>query len=445
MLCRAPFGQSPYTFGTVTRLVNHFDSMTRRQAIRSLLGATGVVSAFVGKRAEAAQPRNSHEAPRRVLEPFVIDFPQEALDDLHRRIDEMRWPEMPFGTGWAAGTNDSVLRELADYWRHDYDWFRIQTDLNELTHLRGPIGGDRLHCVVYEPPEQRTAEAPFPLLLLHGWPGSFHEFGAAAQRLAAGIDGEDGFNVVVPSLPGFGFSDPPSTPGIGPDRIAQRLHALMLELGHTRYGVQGGDWGAIIGTQMARMYPEAIAGLHLNFVSAAPPPPDGVDPTPEEISYREARARFQGNETGYSRIQATRPQTLAYAQLDSPVGWLAWMLEKYWAWAEHGEDLWETFSREDILTTAMLYWLPARILSASRLYFETSNAPPGSRVGGRVEVPTGYARFPSEPWGPPPEVVERTYNLVHYSQPSRGGHFPALEQPVIWSREVSRFFSGLRA
>ena len=149
-------------------------------------------------------------------------------------------------------------------------------------------------------------------------------------------------------------------------------------------------------------------------------------------------------ETGYSRIQGTRPQTLTYAQQDSPVGWLAWVLEKYWAWSEHGDDLWETFSRDDILTTAMLYWLPGRILSAARLYYESSNPLPGSRVVGRVEVPTGYTRFPAEPWAPPRNVVERTYNLVHYSEPLHGGHFPALEQPVLWSGEVSRFFSSLR-
>ena len=383
-----------------------------------------------------------------VLRPLSIDFSAEAIDDLHRRIDRFRWPEMPFDTGWAAGTSESVLRELVTYWREEYDWFEVQRRLNQLTHLKGPVGGEGLHCVVY-PRAGEDADggdeggSDFPLLLLHGWPGSFHEFHEAAPRLAAGARGSGGFEIVVPSLPGFVLSDPPAERGMDPTRIARRLHALMTELGHERYGVQGGDWGAIIGTQMARLFPDAVVGLHLNFVASAPPPPDGVDPSAEEVAYREARTRFQAEETGYSSIQGSRPRTLAYAQQDSPVGWLAWVLEKYWAWSDHGDDLWQTFSRDDIITTALLYWLPGTILSAARLYYETFNPVRDERVGGRVEVPTGYARFPAEPWSPPREVVERTYDLVHYSEPPRGGHFPALEQPQIWTEEVRSFFMSL--
>ena len=393
---------------------------------------------------------NPRQSP--TLQPFTIDFSREAVEDLHRRIDRFRWPEMPFDTGWTAGTDDEVLRELVDYWRNDYDWFAVQGRLNELTHLKGPVEGEGLHCVVYRGgggSGSATSAATddgdsFPILLLHGWPGSFHEFHDAAPRLASGIGESEGFDVVVPSLPGFVFSDPPTERGMDPTRIAERLHALMRELGYERYGVQGGDWGGIIGTQMARLFPDALVGLHLNFVASAPPPPEGVEPSPEEVAYREARARFSDSETGYSSIQGTKPRTLAYAQQDSPVGWLAWMLEKYWAWSDHGDDLWDTFSRDDILTTAMLYWMPGRILSAARLYYETFNPVSSRRVGGRVEVPTGYARFPAEPWAPPLEVVERTYNVVHYTEPDRGGHFPALEQPEIWSEDVGRFFSGLR-
>ncbi len=395
------------------------------------------------------------------LRPFTIDFSEEAIEDLHRRIDRFRWPEMPFDTGWSAGTSEEVLRELVNYWRNDYDWFTVQDRLNGLTHLEGPIEGDGLHCVVYRrnrggadgapgganaggPPATSDASDDFPLLLLHGWPGSFHEFPEAAPRLAGGIGGSGGFDVIVPSLPGFVFSDAPTERGMDPTRIAERLHALMLELGYERYGVQGGDWGGIIGTQMARLFPEALVGLHLNFVASAPPPPEGVEPSPEEVAYREARARFSDTESGYSSIQGTKPRTLAYAQQDSPVGWLAWTLEKYWAWSDHGDDLWDTFSRDDVLTTAMLYWMPGRILSAARIYYETFNPVGGRRVGGRVEVPTGYARFPAEPWAPPLEVIERTYDVVRYSEPSEGGHFPALEQSGIWSEDVSAFFSELR-
>lgn len=430
-------------------------SPTRREAIRALIASAGAMAAGRGRplgselSALSADP-DERQRPgvgrQEVVEPFRIDFPASAIEDLHRRLDQVRWPQMPFDTAWSAGTNDGVLRELVAYWRDQYDWFAVQARLNELSHLRVGVEGERVHCVVYEADTSTRARGAFPLVLLHGWPGSFHEFGAAAPRLASGDAGDRAFDVVVPSLPGFVFSDPPSEPGMGPGRIAERLHGLMRALGYDRYGVQGGDWGSIIGTQMARRYPDAVVGLHLNFVASAPPPPDGVEPSPDEQAYREARARFQADETGYSGIQGTRPQTLAYAQQDSPLGWLAWMLEKYWAWTDHGDDLWDTFERDDVLTTAMLYWLPGRVLSAARIYYETSNPVDRSAsLGGRVEVPTGYARFPREPWAPPREVVERTYNLARYSEPPRGGHFPALEQPEIWSTEVAGFFSTLGA
>lgn len=414
--------------------------MNRRDALRSL---TGLLAAL-GAGATRVPPLRAAPIGRgpgaRTLEPFEVRFGPKRIEDLHRRIDAMRWPEIPFETGWAAGTDEGVLRELVDYWRGGYDWFAVQREMNRLEHLRGPVEGEQLHCVVYRGANS-TGRAP--LLLLHGWPSSFWEFHRAAPLLARGAGGAPGRDVVVPSLPGFVFSEAPRRPGMDPTRIAGRLHLLMRELGFQRYGVQGGDWGAIIGTQMARLQPRAVVGLHLNFVSSAPAPPDGAAPSEAEQEYRRRRARFQGEETGYSAIQGTRPQTLAYALQDSPVGWLAWMLEKYWAWSDHRGDLWSTFRRDDLLTTAMLYWLPGSILSASRLYYETSYRRAGDAPRGRVEVPTGYARFPAEPWSPPRDVVERTYNLVHYSEHPRGGHFPALEQPEAWSAEVARFFAAL--
>jgi epoxide hydrolase len=415
--------------------------MSRRRMLRSLVaGAAGLMTVTPG----SPFVPDSRATPSRrrplALDPFEIRFPPEAITDLHRRIDAMRWPEMPFETGWDSGTDIQVLRELTEYWREEYDWFSVEDELNRLQHLRGPIEGENLHCVLYE----GEGSAPrTPLLLLHGWPSTFLEFTEAAPGLLSASSGRSGFDLVVPSLPGFGFSDPPSQPGMNIGRIADRLHLLMLELGYERYGVQGGDWGAIVGSQMARRHPESLVGLHVNFVAGAPLPPDGEPMSAEEVSYREARERFQAEETGYSSIQGTRPQSLAFAQHDSPVGWLAWMLEKYWAWSDHDGDLWSTFTRDQILTTAMLYWLPGRILSAARIYQEAFSGPPGSVLAGRIEVPTGYARFPAEPWGPPREVVERSHNLVHYSEHPQGGHFPALEQPVRWADDVGEFFRSL--
>ncbi len=213
----------------------------------------------------------------------------------------------------------------------------------------------------------------------------------------------------------------------------------MQELGYERYGVQGGDWGAIIGTALASKHPEAVTGLHLNFSIGGAPPADGKM-SEAETEWRTFRQGFDREETGYSRIQGTRPQSLAYAQQDSPVGFLAWMLEKFWVWTDHGDDLWDTVDRDWLLTNAMLYWLTGRVLSAARIYYEMSHmteplfVPP-------IEVPTAYAKYPGEAWAAPREVVERTYNLVHYTEAPAGGHFAAMEQPEFFARDVAAFFA----
>jgi len=371
--------------------------------------------------------------------PFRIEFSERAIVDLHRRIDATRWPELGYDAGWTTGTNDGVLRDLVRYWRRDYDWFAVQGRLNGLAHLRGPIDGEELHCVVYSGP---GAERRLPLLLLHGWPGSFVEFLDAAELLAAGVDSSPGFDLVVPSLPGFAFSEAPRAGGLHPGRIAERMHALMQTLGFARYGVQGGDWGGIIGPALAQRHPEAVVGLHVNFgtarLTAAPDDELGE----AERAYRERRRRFDAEETGYSRIQGTRPQTLAYGLHDSPVGLLAWILEKFWVWSDHGDDLWETFDRDRLLTNVMLYWLTGSVLSASRIYYETAHMTE-PLLDGPVTVPTAYARFPGEPFNPPREAMARAFNLVRYSEPPRGGHFAAMEQPTLFAADVAAFFGGL--
>ena len=369
------------------------------------------------------------------LRPFRIEFTKRAIADLYRRIDATRFPEVTIDEGWQAGTNDGALRELVRYWRHEYDWFAQQERLNQLTHVRGPVDGEELHAVLYTGP---GSERRIPLLLIHGWPGSFVEFLEAAPLLAAGVDGSPGYDLVVPSLPGFGFSEAPRQPGMHPGVIAERLHGLMQELGYERYGVQGGDWGGIIGTALALQRPEAVRALHLNFALSGPPPADG-EMGAEERAYREEQERFQATETGYSRIQGTRPQTLAYAQQDSPVGLLAWILEKFWVWSDHGDDLWETLDRDAVLTNVMMYWLTGTVLSAARIYYEMSRSG-GAFLADRVEVPTGYARYPGEPWAAPTEVLKRRYHLVRVTEPARGGHFASLEQPQIYAADVGSFF-----
>ena len=374
--------------------------------------------------------------------PFRIGFSDRAIEDLHRRIEDTRWPDVGWDTGWGTGTNDSVLRDLVRYWRSDFDWRTQEAALNARAHVRGVIDGDEMHAMLMTGP---GSERRMPVLFIHGWPGSFIEFMDAGERLSKGVDGAPGLDVVVPSLPGFGFSDTPRAAGLHPGRIAERLHLLMRELGYERYGLQGGDWGGIIGTALARQHPEAVIGLHLNFSAGGPPLPEGAQASEAEQAYRAFRQQFEVEETGYSRIQGTRPQTLGYALNDSPVGLLAWILEKFWAWADHGEDLWDRLDRDRLLTNVTLYWLTGHILSASRIYYEMLHAT--EHVLGRIpdSVPVGYAKFPAEPWAAPREVMERIGNVVHYSEPARGGHFAAFEEPELFASDVSRFFGGLHA
>lgn len=374
-----------------------------------------------------------------LMQPFQVAFPKEVVDDLRDRVRRTRWPDLPFDRGWERGTDLTTLRDLATYWAEEFDFEDMEERLNRLHHLRGPIEGENLHCVVYE----GLGDQRLPLLLLHGWPGSFVEFLTAAELLTSGSDA--GFDVVVPSLPGFALSDPPHEPGMHGGRIAQRLHALMGELGYDRYGVQGGDWGSIIGTALALQQPESVVGLHLNMVAGAPQVPEGETPSSAEQEFLAFRDQWDPEHTGYNVIQSSRPLSLVYAQNDSPVGLLAWILEKLWAWSDHGDDLddlWQTFDRDLVLTNVMLYWWPPRVLSAASIYYEMAHSN-WSFLKGRVEVPTGYSRFPEEPWRPPRDMVERKWNLVHYTEQPRGGHFAAMEQPELFATDVAAFFSSL--
>lgn len=373
--------------------------------------------------------------------PFRIEFGTRAIEDLHRRLDATRWPAIPFPTGWDAGADDGVLRELVGYWRTRFDWFAVQDRLNRLPHVRAPIDGpgdEELHAVVLA----RGGAPRVPVVLLHGWPGSFLEFLPAAEALVKDSSEGPGLDLVIPSLPGFGFSDAPRAPGMHPGRIAERIHGLMRLLGYDRYGVQGGDWGAIIGARLARQHPEAVLGLHLNF-PAGLVPLEGTTPSAEELAYAERVTHWAEQEGGYSHIQRTKPQTLAYGLVDSPVGLLAWILEKFWRWSDHGDDIWATFDRDDLLANVTLYWLTGTALSSARTYYERAHEDPPHRPAGRVEVPTAFASYAREPWAAPRSMLERSFNLVRWTDQPRGGHFAALEQPELFAVDVRTFFTGL--
>ena len=369
--------------------------------------------------------------------PFRIEFTQRSIDDLHRRLDATRWPQLPFSTGWDAGTDDAAMTELVRYWRREFDWFGWQRRFNEHAHVRGPMGTDEEMHAVLIAGARADGLARVPLLLMHGWPGSFIELLPAAERLAA-----KGFDVVVPSLPGFGFSDAPRAPGAHPGYVAERMHLLMRDLGYARYGVQGGDWGAHIGARMARAHAEAVAGLHLNFPAGLVARETDTEPSAVEADWERRMAAFRDREGAYSRLQRTKPQTLAYALLDSPVGLLAWVLEKFHGWTDHRGDLFDAVDRETLLANVTLYWLTGTALSSARLYYEAEHETPPF-VTARCEVPTAFARYPGEPWEVPREVIERSYHLVRWTELDRGGHFAALEQPEPFAEDVAGFFGAL--
>lgn len=364
-------------------------------------------------------------------ERFIVDFEAELISDLHRRLDSVRWPEHGFDAGWRMGMDQAILRDLVGYWRHQFDWSSICEELNALEHRVVDLAGERLHYVMYR---AGPSDAP-AILALHGWPGSFVEFMDAAPLLR-----DAGYQVIVPSLPGFALSDPPRRPGLHGGLIADRLHQLMQHLGYDRYGVQGGDWGSVIALAMANRWPDSVAGVHVNLIPGSPQPPQDVEPDEEESSWRAWRDGFNRSELAYYDLQATKPDVLAYGLTDSPVGLLAWILEKFWAWGGHGGDLWSVFDRDRVLANVMLYWLPNRVQSSARIYYEMENAV-APIIGGWVETPTGYLRTPAEPWGPPRVVAERVANIVHYTESPVGGHFAAMEQPRAWATDVEGFFA----
>src|SRR5579885_3505562 len=310
------------------------------------------------------------------LRPFTLSVSQEVLDDLHERLRRTRFPGEVPGSGWTYGTNLAYLRELVAYWIERYDWRRHEAALNAMPQFLTEVDGTTLHFVH----TRGRGPQPLPLLICHGWPGSFYEMagvlGPLTDPAAHGGNPEDAFDVVVPSLPGYGFSPDPARPGVSPAAIAEMFTSLMRDtLGYERFALQGGDWGSIITTRIAASHPEAVVGLHLNF-GGGRAPAAGEQILDEEAAFREAAQRQQPEETGYSAIQGTRPQTLAYALTDSPAGLAAWIVEKFRVWSG-GDDVEQHFSKDQLLTNIMIYWVTGCIGSSVRLYYEARHAVAG--------------------------------------------------------------------
>ena len=370
--------------------------------------------------------------------PFEIHVSDEVLDDLRRRIEQTRWPDEIPGMGWELGVELSYARELADYWAHGFDWRAREATLNrELPGFKCTLDGLDIHfarvaggvnAVVNGGARSRRPA----LMLIHGWPSSFAEMAKIAPLLA------DGFDVVVPSLPGHGFSSIPRTAGFGVDECAELLIRLMKEvLGHERFIVHGGDRGAFIATSMAHIDPKAIAGIHL-------PLPLGIlgegdEATEEEAAFAATTAKWLVEEGGYSAIQSTRPQTLSYAMHDSPVGTMAWIIEKFRVWSDCDGDIESRFSRDELLTNVTIYWVTQTLRSSAHWYWERRIRPPAGSRPVRIDVPTGVAMFPKEVMRTPRSAVARKYDLRHWTSMASGGHFPAYEEPDALVADIREF------
>lgn len=374
------------------------------------------------------------------IDPFTVSIPDPVLTDLRERITRTRWPDAAPGEAWSQGVEVGYLRELLEYWADGYDWRAAERSLNRYRHFTAEVDGVRVHFVHHR--SDSGSGDRLPLILTHGWPSTFAEMLGLVDRLG------DRFDLVVPSLPGYVFSQRPARVGVDRRYVAGMWHRLMQGLGYERYGACGGDFGAGIATHMALMEPERMIGIHLSTPELAPYDGPGAAPlTPEEQAYLAQVERWEQTERGYSAVQSTRPQTLGYGLNDSPAGLAAWVLDKWRSWSDSGGDLNATFGRDSLLTMLTLWWATDSITSSMRDYYD--NRWHGTPIGpqDRVRVPTAMAVFANEfvSEGRVPRAwYERLYQVERWTVFEHGGHFAAMEQPELLAGDIAEFFRLLR-
>src|SRR6516162_2502296 len=380
------------------------------------------------------------------IEPFSPPFWQPAVDDLRERLVHTRWIDEIPGSGWQYGFSLEFLKELCRYWGDSFDWKAQVAKISSLRHYRFTHHGMGIHFI-HEPSREKN---PLPIVVTHGWPGSFLEMVGLIPLLtnpaAYGGDACDSFDVVVPSLPGYGYSDCPSRAGMNMWRIADLWAALMREVGYERFAAQGGDFGAGVSTALGLRYRDRIIGIHLNYLPGSYQPylPSQAKLATAEQEFLKERTRWFEQNGAYAHIQRTHPQTAAYGLNDSPAALAAWILEKFRDWSDCNHDLWSRFTRDELLANVTLYWMTQTIHSSFRLYWEGARAPMQFERGDFVSVPCAIARFPKEAPFPPREYVERGYDVKRWTEMPRGGHFAAAEEPQLLAEDIRSFFRRLR-
>jgi pimeloyl-ACP methyl ester carboxylesterase len=385
------------------------------------------------------------------MAPYLVEIPQNVLDDLSLRLANARWVDDFANDDWRYGANVAYLKELVDHWRHRYDWRRTEARINALPNFRTEIDGVPIHYIHV----RGNGPAPLPLMLNHGWPWTFWDYqkliGPLSDPASHGGDPADAFEVIAPSLPGFGFSSPLTKTGANFWTTADLWVSLMAELGHDRFATQGADWGALVSAQLGHKYAARLIGLHVQLLSplgfftgergSAP-----EDFAPEEQHYQARNARFGTQESGYMHLQSTKPQTPSVALNDSPIGLLAWIVEKRRTWSDCHGDVETRFSKDDLIDTVMIYWLTGTFATSARYYYEARNSPwqPSHDRMPRVEAPTAVAVFPSEVVLHARAWAERTYNVKRWTVMPAGGHFGPMEEPALLIDDLRAFFRCYR-
>ena len=381
------------------------------------------------------------------VKPFTIAVENSVLDDLRQRLADTRWPDEIPNTGWDYGSNLTYIKELVDYWRTDFDWRAQEAELNAFNHFKSEVDGLDIHFIH----EKGKGPNPIPLIITHGWPSCFFEMTKIIPLLADpashGGDAADSFDVVAPSLPGFGFSDHAQDRGMEVQRVAGMWNKLMTQnLGYPKFGAQGGDIGSGVTARLGFAHSDTLYGIHLTSITRPTPylGPGSKPVTDAEQALITQRDKWFQDEGGYNHIQGTKPQTLAYGLNDSPVGLAAWIVEKYRTWSDCGGDVEKSYTKDELLTIVTIYWVTQTISSSTRMYFENQKHLWTMEKDQKVPTPAGMAMFPQEISKPPREWGERSYDVRRWTEMASGGHFAALEEPQLLAEEVRAFFRDFR-
>jgi pimeloyl-ACP methyl ester carboxylesterase len=376
------------------------------------------------------------------MKPFKIEIVPDQIEDLKIRLLKTRWPDEIKGSGWEYGTNLSYLKELCDYWSHGFSWPAQEQLLNQLGHFKTEGDDINLHFIY----QKGRGVKNLPLLLIHGWPDSFYRFIKLIPLLTEPDDNGVAFDVIIPSIPGFGFSDIPKERGVTPGKIAELFNNLMKDtLGYSTFFIHGGDWGASIATQMAMQETEKIQALHLTNI-----PPDlfftanFAEFGEDEKAYLQSAGNWQKTEGAYLAVQSTKPQTIAYGLNDSPSGLAGWIIEKFNSWGDNDGNIENSFNKDELLVNLSIYWFTRTAGSAARIYYETAHQLPAQTMT-KIDTPAYFAIFPQDCIQIPKAFGKRIFNLIRWKNMDKGGHFPALETPDLLAKDIRDVFANFSA